>query len=388
MILVIILLAGNLNSKNSDSNFELNTVLLKSVIEYGEDISSVIKITNVKNFEQEFSVRVNGLDGLVDLNDDNFVLNSGESKELIVSFYDKELNYLPNVYVGELIVEGDLEIKKIPIILDVESKDVLFSTRLEVNPDYKSLKKGESMKVGVKIFNLNDSLTHSIKISYIVKNLDSDIITSNVENIAVGGSEASFTKMISFPDDIKLGDYVFVVLLDDGKKITPSSFLFSIEKDNLFVFNNNMFVLFVFIFLFAILILVFYMVYERNKLFLELRKQHNQELNLIVKGIDKRKRSKVLSVKSSSEKKKIGSVFNLIKKKVVKKINQKYKKRKSVFKKLIKHKKKNVMLKKLNEWKKQGFDVHGLGLDKSTEKSVEDEVKSFGKKGYDVSVLK
>ena len=96
MILVIILLAGNLNSKNSDSNFELNTVLLKSVIEYGEDISSVIKITNVKNFEQEFSVRVNGLDGLVDLNDDNFVLNSGESKELIVSFYDKELNYLPS----------------------------------------------------------------------------------------------------------------------------------------------------------------------------------------------------------------------------------------------------------------------------------------------------
>mgnify|MGYP001597997438 CR=1 FL=1 len=389
-ILVIIILAlfvyFKSNSKSDD--FKVNTVILKSILKIGEEISSNVKITNLKS-EKNFQLSIKNL-GMVSLSEENFALKKDESKDIIVTFKSDYFKDIPGVYVDKLIVKADSSEIEIPIIIEIQSKTALFAANLEVSPEYKEIKPGEKISAGVKIFNLKDTQTHTIKLTSLIKNLDNEAIVSETENIAVG-TETMITKTISLPKKISLGNYVFAVIADFedtyGNSVSTSSYLFSIGNDkDILTFDSNLIIIIfsiaVLIFLFGIVALVFYFIHERDKLFLELGKQHKDEMKFYLSRIEHIKQNELTKTKEPKKKEKIKHKFIEIKKKVIRKIKEKHKRQKKEFKVLKKQKRTNDMKTKLQEWKKQGFNIQEFDGLSHPVKITRKEIGRLRKQGY------
>lgn len=391
-LIVLILIFGSFiyfKQEREVLSFKIDTILLKSVIKQGETVSNSLKINNL-NHEQNFNVYIKGLEDLVSLSENNFKLKQYETKEITVTFKDESLKE-PGVYVGTLIIEAGSDKKEIPVILEIQTKELLFATNLDVGPEYKRIKPGDKFSIGIKLFNLKDTETHTIGITYLVRNLNSEIIVAETENIVVG-TESLITKTIVLPENIALGNYVFAVTAKYDDSVSTSSYLFSVAKEKINMgLDMNYVATIILIFLFGILILVFYMIHERDKLFLELKKQHTKEIQTCFENIEEQKKKAISKVKKPKEKEKIIKRFDKIHKEVVRNITKKHKRQKTEFQKLKKQNKEDEIKKRLKQWKRQGFNVSELPIKTTTKpskKEMKDTLKEWKKQGFDTSVLK
>ncbi len=377
------------SNKKDNKDFKIDTILLKSRINQGGLVSNNLKITNLGP-EQDFKIKVEHVKNLTSLSEESFKLKTNEVKDVKVTFKD-EHNTPPGVYVGRLVTENKKDKIEVPIIIDIRTKDVLFTTNLDVGPEYKEIKSGEKYVAGIRIFNLKDLKTHIVEATYLVKDVYGDTISSETENIVVG-TDVLITKTVNLPKNIPLGDYVFAVVTKFEDSVGTSSYLFTISEkrsNGFFGFDINYFGILVFVFLFGILVLVFYMVHDRDRLFLELKKQHLAELEFLYEKIKKQKEVSLAKAKTAPEKKIIAKRFEKAKKVLAKNIKEKHKKQRVEFTRLKRHNKEDEMKQKLEEWKSQGFNVEELEkLRKLNKENIKGKIKEWEKEGFDVSAIK
>jgi hypothetical protein len=327
---------------------------------------------------------------LVILSEKNFVLGNDETKEVQVIFKDVESKYSPGVYTGQIVVKTETEKKEIPIILEIQSADILFATNLDVSPAYKEIVPGEKISVGVRLFNLQDTRTHQIEITYLVKNLWGEDIVSETEKIIVG-TEASITKTLDLPKDLPKGSYVFAVVAKFGDSVSTSSYLFSISDKGLKFETDILTVVFsviVFIFLFGIIFLIFYLIGERDKFFLQLRRQHLRELNAAMEKARQQEREHISRAKGI-ERKKVAKEFELVRRKLRKEMMERHRRQEEELRKLRRQRRRSEMQRRLEQWKKQGFDVNGLisRTRKQAKIDVKKQLEKWKKQGYDVGAV-
>jgi len=306
---------------------------------------------------------------------------------LELTFIDSD--YEPGIYVGSLIIKTDIEQVEIPVILEVQSKDILFALSFDIASDYKEIGRGEDILANIKIFNLRDNNPHTVYIDYSVMNFDSEVIVAESETRAVG-LETTLTKTIDLPEDLAFGKYVYAVMVNFGDSSSTSTETFSVVKrKNKTLFNTDNFIFLTFVFLCGIIILVFFLFWERNKFFIELKKQHNAEFDMIMKVLAQQKTIAVANVETPEQKQKVIVQYNQAEKEAVKKIKAEHKKQDIELKKLKKQKKKPAyMERKLAQWRKQGFNVDELEmLNKSSRESMKSTINKWKKQGYDTSVL-
>lgn len=378
--------------KLSQGEFNVDAVLLKSMIKQGEFSSNVVHITSFSS--QDFKASVEGVNDLVSLSEQEFNIDAGQAKEIVVKLDAVNINVEPGVYTGRLVISSPKRTKAVPIILDIQSKDVLFAVNLDVSPEYKEVVRGDKVTVSVKSYNLYDTKTHPVEMDYVIKDLNGRDVSFERENVVVG-TETVNTKTIIVPKDIEAGNYVFSVIARYDGSVGTSSYLFSVAGSKAIVssdisgFNMNYFALIVLAFLFGIVVLVVYTIKDRNRQLAEFEKLHSEEMRLIVEHIEKRKNAGLCSAKSSHEKKRIARRFKEIKKKVVHAVKQRYKQRKTELAQLKKQNKKHEMKARLKQWKKQGFDVEALltKVSKPSHKSIDKQIEEWKKQGYDVNVL-
>lgn len=393
LFLIIILIAGaliysNYSKKSTEKGFKADTIILKSVIKQGEVISNNFKITNLKE-KQNFKISIRDLKSFVSLSEDEFELDKDESKNIEVGF--KGYSYPPDVYVGSLVIEADSRKEIIPVILEIQSKEVSFAANLNIPASSKQITPGEQVIIGVKIFNLLDTKPHTVKLSYSIKNLEGENIFLESENVVVT-TENQLIKNILIPENINLGDYAFTLTIGFEDSLSTSSYLFSVvEKES--VFSNLggsgvtiIFAVIVLGFVLGIVILFIYMMKERDRLFMQLKKQQTNELRSALEKIKQRKQAVVVIAKPA-EKKKIERKFKEARKKAVKKIKEKHRVQRVVFKQLKKKKRTSEMKKKIDEWKKQGFNVDEF-LIKTGKIKTGMNINKLKKAGYDISALK
>jgi hypothetical protein len=327
------------------SSFKVDSVLLKKVVKEGENSTLNVKIINLGN-ESKFNLRFSGAE-IFYLNEQTFILNNLESREVDIIINKS----YPGIYTGALIISKDKEEKIIPLVFEVQTKEVFFVVNSDINAQYKSINPGEEFITDVKFFNLKDKDTHQISVKYEIKNIENKIIDSEIktENIA---PRTSFPKSFLIPKQISAGDYIFTVFVEYKGFISTSSDLFSVsEKRKLPDFLNlNFFILIVVLFLFVILFLLFYLFYERNKLFFKLRKQHSEQIKIYSQKIDLKEKESIAKARTEKEKKKIIHEFSDAKKKIIGEIKKEQKKQKSNFEKLKKSKDKKFIEKKISEW--------------------------------------
>ncbi|MEK6897747.1 MAG: hypothetical protein AABX28_00130 [Nanoarchaeota archaeon] len=347
-VFVIILLSALVVS--AENSFSINQVFMKSVMKQGENLETAFKITNTGD-EMEFSIEVAGMEKIVSVTENNFALKKDESKEIKLLFNSSGSE--PGIYAGSLKINKGIEKEEIPIILELQTEQTLFAVNLDVSPEHKEIEKNGETSTGINLINLMDKRTHDVEIDYFILDINGKVVASEQSQINIG-TKSAITKNIPLPENIEEGKYIFAVVIKSELTVSTSSYLFSVVKKKIKIpFDISEFLpAIIIVLLFAIMIVIFYIVYERNRLFSELRRQHKSELEFYSKGIEEHKKASLAKAKTLKEKEEIIEEFRDAKEKILQGIKKEQSNQRRELKKLKKEKNDKAIKGKLDEWRR------------------------------------
>jgi len=363
--------------KNEERKFEVDDVLIKISMEENTSLSREILISSYSELDFEIKSNVDFLS----IGEQEFVLNSGEKKTVNLLFKIDGIE--PGVYLGKMIVSGGEEDLEIPIVVEIETEEILFDSNLNIPVEYSIVYPGDSLVVENLVFNLENIGSKNIKIDYFIKDFNGKTIASASENLAVE-SNIPLTKVFPLSKDLSVGDYIVITMIKYENSIGTSTYLFKIANKNLeyYFSGDNFYMWVVFILLLIVILFVLYNMNQKDKFMLELSQQHKVELNKEFVALEKEKEK----LESLPKEKRVPELkkLNEKKKKRVSVIHKIYKSRVKVIKKLKKHKKKDEIKQKLNEWKKQGYNVGEFSVlsPGKSKQGIKDSVSKLKKEGF------
>jgi len=386
VIIILIILAGVYFYFLDKEDFSINTIMIKLNVLESDETSMDLILTN-GNFKQDFILDFSNLEEICFVESNSFSLNPNEKKIIKIKFKG-DVNK-KGVNVGQLVISGENVVKKIPIIINIEDRNKLFTVLQTPMPEYLSVYPGGKAGVDVKIFNLENKQMDNVKLIYTVKNLDNELIFSEETEIVVEGSIA-LSKIVDIPYSIPYEDYVFIVSVKYDGMTASSGNLFSIsEKSDNFLFGGAKYLIIViFVFIILIIIAFFYFIKTRDDLLLELKRQQDRELRTNLRAITDYEKN-IKCVKNVSTRKRKIKKIKSVKKNIVKEIKAKQKKQRAELKKLMKKGKKEIMRKKMNKWANQGYKMVELKKEKVIpESDIQKQVDLWKQQGYNIDVLK
>jgi hypothetical protein len=364
------------SARDFEGGLETSQVLLKVSLGKGGVTSRNIGFSTDKGGEVRLEIL--GVPG-VSLDEDLYVVGIDERKDVKIVFDSSGLE--PGAYVGKVKISGGGETLFIPIVFEVESEDVFYDVNLEIPPQYNIIEPGGKLFVQLKFFDLasggtTDGLGAStVNTEYILYSFDGEVISTETESFIVD-KQTSTTKTISLPRDIGEGDYVFVAIARYSSSVGISTQLFSVSRNGGQVFespplNDNVswnffIVLVIFVAFFMGLVSLFvYLIHDRDKLFMELKRHNSLEL---------KKQREFLAAQGRVLKFKRAGHPKDIKKEIKEKVGvlkKKQRDRVKEFRKLGKEGNTKTMLKKLRKWEGEGYKTSRIEF-KLKETSVKD----------------
>jgi len=332
---------------------ETSTILLKVSLNDGEEANRKIWVSGDKG---EISLEVLDIKG-VSLDRKNVRVDAGERAEVLVSFNSAGLN--EGIYTGRLKISNREE-KFIPLVLELESENVLFDINVDISPQYTEVSPGEKILAQIKVFDLVSGGTSegfgttTVDIEYMVLGLDGRVFSSEMENLVID-QKGSVTKTFMLPDDIPEGVYVFASVVSYGDSTGVSSKLFIVSSDSFDIFGvvqDSSLILVVgavvFFFFLIIVFLFVYMMSDRNKLIEELKRYNAWEL----KKQKKQLLEEAEKAKGKEKKRKARKDVSRLKKMQRKRIRD--------FKDFERKGDVESMRKKIKEWKGKGYNTANI----------------------------
>jgi len=187
--------------------------------------TETLTITNQGEFKLTGDIDVKALKEYLSLSDDIFELEPDESKEITLDFAAKETG----VQVGNIIFKVEDIEKIIPIILNIESEIVLFDVKIDIPAEYEGIMVGEDLLTQISLSSVGEPKKENVSISYMIKDLDNNIIFKEQETIAVE-NELSFVKTFN-TRDLGSGQYAAVVEAAYADSIAITGDFFVIEEE-------------------------------------------------------------------------------------------------------------------------------------------------------------
>jgi len=370
------------------ASFNVDNLLLKISSRVGQSTSQPIVISSDSG--GQFSLEVIGLKG-VGMDATTFALQAGERKQVMVNFNSAGIE--PGVYAGSIKISGPDKIYYLPVMFELESKDVFFDANLDIPSEYSEIAPGDKVVAQIKIFDLssggttNGVGTQSVNLEYRISDNLGNVIVSETESVVVS-RENQITKTISFPKTAKEGDYFFSVIIKYKSSIGASSQLFRVKKASLSDIsgesNLRFFVILGAIVIFFLIMILFfvYVIRDRDKFIVEMKKYNAWEL---------KKQEEFLSAQVRTVSKKKGIKPRELEKEVEQKISELRQKQAARVEELKKLKRKgNIkeMKARVSEWKKRGYNTLALdyklkGLNVKEMKQIMDKwKKKYKTEGY------
>ncbi len=211
-------------------NFDTDQFLIKNLIKTGETSTISVKITNTDVNTGEFVVSLVEGGGLIDVTEQKFSLDSGETNSIDLRFRSaipSKSAFSPGIYTGKLNIVSDSKREIIPIIVELESYNVLFDSNLYVDPQYKELSPRSNLVIDVRVFNLKSSSTEQVELKYTIKDMSDKIILTEIETASID-STTSLTKSFKLPSTLLAGTYVLGVETKSGNSIGVSTYIFEV----------------------------------------------------------------------------------------------------------------------------------------------------------------
>ncbi len=388
VLFFIIVFIYNQNNKKED--VDLDVLFIKTaIVENGEALNT-IKVKNSGLDIKEFSLSTSeGITDLLSIEESNFELAPNEEKSLKIFFKSK--NRKPGIYIGNLKISFNKELQKIPIILEVQSKEVLFDSNVNLFLKDGKIIPGEKLVSEIKIFDLANIGRRNVELIYFVKDFDERTIISESENVIVDG-KLDYSKSIILPEKIRVGDYVLGVAIKYKESISTSSVYFSIvrEKSDFILQGWVSFFAILFAILFiALIILLIYSFFSKDKLMKELKGQYKKEVEREKQLIRLREKKDYKKFHNDNERNVYKKELDKIKLERIKLIKEIYKKRVRKFKEIKKRGNSKQLINQMKKWKNQGYDTSILEnkYKLPNVSNIKKKIKEWDDKGYDTSVL-
>lgn len=234
----------------TESKFITDTEKITISLKQGETKYRELKITNNGDSKLSFAISGKEINQFIKINETTFDLNPEEQKIIRIDFIASE-DAIPELYIGQLIIQADSLIKEIYLAIEIESKEALFDIKTEIPEKFKYILPGEEIVTKTTLYNLGSEKRVDVVLDYIIKSIKGEEIISQHETIAVE-TQASIIKTFKIPEKTKYGDYIFYVRVNYDDKIASASAEFSVvSKKPIFTKQERVFLL-----LFLILILL------------------------------------------------------------------------------------------------------------------------------------
>ncbi|MBI3035927.1 hypothetical protein HYY71_06415 [Candidatus Woesearchaeota archaeon] len=217
--------------KSQQADFDIDQILLKVLIKSNEFIEKQVRIMNTGSEQAAISIEVYGLSDIIKTDSPSFVIKPGQTKVVNLNFSsyiaEQSIEQHPGVYVGKLAVKSQKAGKEVPIVVEIETKNVLFDMNLNPVALERKVKQGADTTIEVRLFNLQSIDSTNVDVGYSVKDMDGNTIVTESETVVVK-TQASFFKTISIPEKLKPGPYAFASEAKFGNSIGTSSYLFEV----------------------------------------------------------------------------------------------------------------------------------------------------------------
>ncbi|MBI2044225.1 hypothetical protein HYT24_02570 [Candidatus Pacearchaeota archaeon] len=196
--------------------FNVNPEQISTSLTQGEVMTETFRVTNKKGTQVEFTIKSQLEEGLIFIEESEFTLNPGESKEISVDFIARE-DTKPTLYLGKIIVKGGGESAEILVAISVESKGALLDVRTEIPKKYHEILPGGELLANINMFNLGISKRADINLKYVISDFNGKVIFTKNETLAIE-TQTSFVTSIEIPPNVPYGKYVlYVEATYDGK---------------------------------------------------------------------------------------------------------------------------------------------------------------------------
>src|SRR3989338_2872680 len=208
------------------SSLQVDQFLIKVLIREGSNLTAPLKVMNVGDKGLNVKAEAKNL-GFLHISQPEFYLDYGQSIDLNLMFGTKRgaVAQEPGIYVGKLALISDEERKEVPIIVGVESGEILFSMNMNIPTESRRLAKGAHGFVTVTVYNLKKVGPAKVLMSYFISDTSGNKIITESESIVVE-DKTTFTKTITAPENIIEGDYIFAAIAKYGSStgVATSSF--------------------------------------------------------------------------------------------------------------------------------------------------------------------
>lgn len=219
-----VILMQNAYPQAPKNDFGIDQLLVRVQLKENESIEKSIKIANNGLNDIEIDAFIDGLDSIAALDKSSVKLMRGYSGSVSLKIIGAE----KGAYIGKLALSSAREKKEVPIIVEVESKEVLAdvsanpSTSGKVYPD-------SLLSVDVGLINLMGAESANISVSYEIKDFNNNRILEESENIAVS-KRASFIKTFKIPNNAKITSYVLAIKAGYKESLGTTTLVFYLEK--------------------------------------------------------------------------------------------------------------------------------------------------------------
>ena len=230
-LLLLLIIALSINANSIFAGFEVDQILLRVSISDGSLISRDLKITNTGTEATNIYINQKGLNNIAIVNKSVLRINPGENGLFPIIFLPSYLgtDNLPGIYTGSIILSNS-EIKNIPIVVEIESKDKIIDLTINFMQQLNSVLQGEDLNVEVRVFNLKSIYPANAKIEYLIKGFNDNIILEEEEEVLVKG-QTSFLRLFNLPPNIKAGNYVFAAKINYENSTGTSSYIFTVNEE-------------------------------------------------------------------------------------------------------------------------------------------------------------
>jgi len=154
------------------------------MIKEEESMTRQINIMDISKNDLVIEIESQHLSDIVSISDNKFTLKPGQTKTVNIDFNnnikEKNIEHEPGIYVGNILIKSGSYVQKIPAVVEIETKGVLFDINVEIPVRQKNIKQGERLEVQIDIFNLKKIGLTSVDMHYCVRDIAGNtIITEN-----------------------------------------------------------------------------------------------------------------------------------------------------------------------------------------------------------------
>jgi len=209
-------------------DFEVEPGLIEVIIKKGETFKSSIKVKNTGTLAKKFKIEALYLQDSVSIINPEFSLNPQEEKEVILMFSPPD-SLEEGTYTGKIKILSEGQEKELFVIFSLKSKIVLFDLTLSIPPDYKEVRPDEEVLFQISIFNLVGGGRTDVEVTYYIKDFEGNTITEQKQIVGVE-TQASFSRTIKLPKDIREGQYIIGANARYDHSIGTASDIFYVKE--------------------------------------------------------------------------------------------------------------------------------------------------------------